>query len=202
MTLKDARSSFIICLVAITVGCAGHNDPMTSGHSTKSSADSEDVKNQELSYGYGQMYKTTSGLRHLKTMLHVKVESGKVSTLIEDISGYADKLTGQLEKLDREYPALRIDDPGLPELETKRRKAVVWDQVFIMAPIVGKTGKDFERTLLLSQAGVLNNVRFLAQVIKDAEKSDQRKTFLAEAKTRLDDLYHRVVTLLEQEYFC
>lgn len=196
------RSSFIICVVAITVGCGESNNRMTPVHPVKSTSDPEDVKNQELSYGYGQMYKTASGLKHLKKMLHVKVESGKVSTLIEDIAGYADKLAGQLEKLDREYPGLRIDDPGLPEVETKRRKAVVWDQVFIMAPIVGKTGKDFERTLLLSQAGVLNNVRFLAEVIKDSEKSDQRKTFLAEAKTRLDDLYQRVVKLLEQEYFC
>jgi hypothetical protein len=202
MTLRYARIGFILCLVAITVGCAGNIKPGAAGPSTKSPSDSEDIKNQELSYGYGQLYKTVSGLKHLKTMLKVKVESGKINTLIEDISGHADKLAGQLEKLNREYPALRIDNPGLPDLETKRRKAVVWDQVFVMAPIVGKTGKDFERTLLLSQAGVLNNLRFLAQVIKDAEKSNQRKTFLAEAQTRLDDLYQRVVHLLEQEYFC
>jgi len=71
-----------------------------------------------------------------------------------------------------------------------------------MAPIQGKTGKAFERALLLSQAGVLNNLRFLTQVIKDDEKSNQRKAFLSEAHARLDDLYQRVLNLLEREYFC
>jgi len=165
-------------------------------------SDSEETKNRELSYGYGQLYKTASGLKHLKKLLLVKVESAKVSMLIDDISEYAEKLSGQLEKMDRDYPSLRIDDPGLPELETKRRKAVVWDEIYILAPIVGKTGKDFERTLLLSQVGVLNNVRFLAEVIKDAEKSEARKALVQEAQSRLNSLYQRTIRLLEQDYFC
>jgi hypothetical protein len=188
--------------MTMTVGCTSDNKPMVPERSTNSLSDSESAKNKELSYGYGQLYKTASGMKHVKTALHVKVVSRTVTALVEDISNYTEKLTGQLEQLDSDYPALRIDDPGLPELEIKRRKAVVWDQVFLMAPIQGKTGKAFERALLLSQAGVLNNLRFLTQVIKDDEKSNQRKTFLTEAHARLDDLYQRVVDLLEREYFC
>lgn len=202
MLLRYVGINLIICLVTLAVGCASDNTPRTPALSTNSASDAEAIKNKELSYGYGQLYKTASGLKHLKTALHVKVESRAVNTLVADVSDYAEALTGQLEKLDHDYPALRIDDPGLPELEMKRRKAVVWDQVFLMAPIVGKTGKSFERALLLSQAGVLNNLRFLAQVIKDDEKSNQRKAFLAEAHTRLDELYRRIVDLLEREYFC
>jgi hypothetical protein len=71
-----------------------------------------------------------------------------------------------------------------------------------MAPVVGKTGKAFERALLLSQVGVLNNIRFLAEVVKDAEKSEQRKVLLEEVRTRLNGLFQRVIDLLEQDYFC
>lgn len=195
------RLCMAICLVGALSGCATQNKPATPA-TTERLSDSEESKNRELSYGYGQLYKTASGLKHLKTALRVKAESDKVASLIEDISSYAEKLTAQLEKLDREYPSLRIDDSGLPEMEAKRRKAVVWDQIFVMAPIVGKSGKDFERTLLLSQAGVLNNVRFLAEVIKDAEKSDARRSLLQEIQIRLNGLYQRVIRLLEQDYFC
>ena len=201
MTIPSIRSCIAISLVAALVGCSTPPKPSTPVAAERLS-DSEEAKNRELSHGYGQLYKTASGLKHLKKTLVVKVESEKVSSLIDDISEYAEKLSGQLEKMDRDYPSLRIDDPGLPELEMKRRKAVVWDEIFIMAPIVGKTGKDFERTLLLSQAGVLNNSRFLAQVIKDAEKSDARRAFAQEAHTRLNGLYQRIVRLLEQDYFC
>ena len=202
MLLRYVGINLIIGIVTMTIGCTSDNKPMTPEPSTNSLSDSGSAKNKELSYGYGQLYKTASGLKHVKTALHMKVESRTINALVADISGYAEQLTGQLEKLDRDYPALRIDVPGLPELEVKRRKAVVWDQVFLMAPIEGKTGKAFERALLLSQAGVLNNLRFLTQVIKDDEKSNPRKTFLTEAHTRLDDLYQRVVNLLEREYFC
>jgi hypothetical protein len=202
MLLRYVGISLIISIMAMTVGCTSDNKPMVPERSTNSLSDSESAKNKELSYGYGQLYKTASGMKHVKTALHVKVVSRTVTALVEDISNYTEKLTGQIEQLDSDYPALRIDDPGLPELEIKRRKAVVWDQVFLMAPIQGKTGKAFERALLLSQAGVLNNLRFLTQVIKDDEKRNQRKTFLTEAHARLDDLYQRVVDLLEREYFC
>lgn len=202
MLLRYIGINLIIGIVTMTIGCTSDNKPMTPAPSTNSLSDSESAKNRELSYGYGQLYKTASGLKHVKTALHAKVAAQTINALVADISGYAEQLTGQLEKLDRDYPALRIDDPGLPELELKRRKAVVWDQVFLMAPIEGKTGKAFERAFLLSQAGVLNNLRFLVQVIKEDEKSNQRKAFLTEAHTRLDDLYQRTVNLLEREYFC
>lgn len=201
MNIPGARSCVAICLLAAIAGCATPPTQSTPVVADRPS-DSEETKNRELSYGYGQLYKTASGLKHLRKLLLLKVESAKVSMLIDDISEYAEKLSGQLEKMDRDYPSLRIDDPGLPELETKRRKAVVWDEIYIMAPIVGKTGKDFERTLLLSQVGVLNNVRFLAEVIKDAEKSEARKALVQEAQSRLNSLYQRTIRLLEQDYFC
>jgi hypothetical protein len=55
---------------------------------------------------------------------------------------------------------------------------------------------------LLSQLGVLNNLRFLAEVTREAEKNDKRKVFLQEVQSRFDRLYKRTARLLEQQHFC
>jgi hypothetical protein len=200
--MKHAHAVVGIVLYALLmIGCAGDHR-VKSDAPARPAADETDVKNRELSYGYGQLYRTASGLRHVKTLLSLKVESEQVEALIDDISDYAARLAKDLEELDKQYPSLHIDQTGLPTFETKRRQAVTWDQVFTMAPIVGKTGKAFERALLLAQGAVLNNLRFLSEVMHDAEKSRHRKTFLWDVRTRTSDLYGRISRLLEQAYFC
>jgi nicotinamide riboside kinase len=90
----------------------------------------------------------------------------------------------------------------LPELDVKRRNAIVWDRVADMAPIVGKTGKEYERTLLVSVIGPINSMRFLADVLREAETDKARQAFLGKVKDRFDGLFNRLVRLLEQDYFC
>lgn len=90
----------------------------------------------------------------------------------------------------------------MPEMEKKKRQASQWDRAFSLAPIVGQTGKDFERTLLLTQSGALNQLCFLTEVMQDSEKSDTRKAFLTKVKQGFDGLYDKVVKLLNDEYFC
>jgi hypothetical protein len=189
----------MIFLLLVFSSCTSHSGSLKS---SRPAADDEARTNQELSYGYGQLYKTTSGLKHLDKVNYVKVTSEKIEALVTAIADAARQVTRDLEGLDEQYPSLQIDDPGLPRLELKRRSAIAWDQIFTMAPIVGQSGKPFERTLLLSQLGVLNNLRFLAEVIKDAEKSAARKRVVTEIHRRFEGLYHRVLDLLEHDYFC
>lgn len=185
------------------------NLPSTSGkprvdqrQAESTAAESIQAKNRSLSYGYAQLYEVASGLKHVNKLLYVKYESDKVEAVINDISKYGEKLAGQLEKLAADYPALKIDDTGLPAMETKKRKASQWDRVLSLAPIVRQTGKDFERTLLLTQSGALNQLRFLAEVMHESEKDHNRKALLTEVKQRFDGLYDKVVKLLNEEYFC
>lgn len=166
----------------------------------RNSAEAE--KTRALSHGYAQLYRTVSGLKHLDKALYVKVESDKFEAVIEAISDYAGDLSDQLEKLAQDYPSLNLEDTGLPKVELKKRRAVVKDRLEDMAPIVGKTGVDFERTMLVSVLGPVNSMRFLAEVLHEEEKDAHRKAFLAKTKDRLDGLFHRVMTLLERDYFC
>lgn len=174
----------------------------SSGASGKVS-DSVREKNRALSNGYAQLYRTVSGLKHLDKALYVKkVESDKFEAAIEALSDYSGDLSDQLEKLAKDYPSLNLEDTGLPEVELKRRRAVVKDRLVDMAPIVGKTGIEFERTMLVSVLGPVNNMRFLAEVLYEEEKDARRKAFLVKTREKLDGLFNRMMALLERDYFC
>jgi hypothetical protein len=166
------------------------------------SGGTEQNYNRHLSHGYAQLYRIVSGLKHLDKVLYVKVESDKFEEVVEAVADYAGELFDQLEKLEEDYPSLNIKDTGLPDMDLKRRRAIVMDRLEDMAPIVGKTGKEFELTLLISVMGPINSMRFLAQVLAEEEKDQHRAAFAAQAKERLDGLFNRIFTLLERDYFC
>src|SRR4051794_3480464 len=83
MNIPGVRGCVAICIIASIAGCATTPNQATPVLAERSS-DSEEAKNRELSHGYGQLYKTASGLKHLKKLLLLKVESAKVSMLIDD----------------------------------------------------------------------------------------------------------------------
>lgn len=158
-------------------------------------------KNRVLSGGYGQLYEAASGLKLIDKLLLVKVESDEFDRVITAISTYAGELSEQLEQLDKDYPSLSIDKTYLPEMEVAKRKAAANARIKDLAPVVGRTGKDFERTLLLTESGGLNQQRYLAEVMIEAETSEQRKQFLRGVAKRYTELYRMDVELLNKSYF-
>ena len=158
-------------------------------------------KNKVLSGGYAQLYEAASGLKYVDKLLLVKFETEEFGDVIKAISDYAAELSEQLEKLDKDYPSLSIDKTYLPEMEVAKRTAVQNDRIKDLAPIIGRTGKDFERTLLLTQSGALNQQRHLAEVMAEAETSEARRTFLNGVAKRYGELYRMDVRLLNKRYF-
>ena len=69
-------------------------------------------------------------------------------------------------------------------------------------PVVGRTGDDFERTLLLSLSAALNQQRHLVRVLGDDEPVDAVSQWLEDSRSSLDALYQRFEALLESRYFC
>ena len=159
-------------------------------------------QNRLLSQGYSQLYQMLSGMRHLNKANYLKVESDKVEAMNKAIAEASGAVADQLEKMADDYPSLSIEDPGLPEIEKKKRKAIRMDRIKDLAPIVGRTGKDYERTILVTEAGLVNSVRFLAEVIKEEEKDAKRAAMMARTKEQFDDLFNRVLKLLDKDYFC
>lgn len=160
-----------------------------------------DQNYRAINEGYGLLYRGTQGLKHAKKVLYVKSESEAVEATVTAISDYAAMLSNQLETLAEKYPRLNINETGLPEMEKAARAGVLAERLKNFAPIVGKAGKDFERTALLSLSGGLNQMRHLTQALSEAETDNNRRIFLLEVRQHFDKLYDRVVKLLEAQYF-
>lgn len=163
---------------------------------------SEAEHNKLLSEGYSQLYDSASGLRYLDEFLALKFESDATNAVITDLAEYATTLKGQLEQLGKDYPSLSLEDDGLPVLDKKTREIGQKERLKSLAPVVGSSGVEFERTLLLTQSGALNQLRYLSQAIAEAEKSAERKAFMGDVQQNFDRLYNDVVGLLNKKYFC
>ena len=182
-----------IVLAALLAGCAVSEkspDKATLGK-----------QRQMLSEGYSLLYQDASKLDLSEVILYVKAESDATHDVVTSVSGFGEELKKDLERIARDYPGVRIDLDPLPELEKRKRAAIAKDRAKYFAPIVGKGGREYERTVLIGFANGLNHERHLCAVMADAEPDAGLKKFLLETENRYDGLYDRVNALLEKEYF-
>lgn len=154
-----------------------------------------------LNQGYSMLYKDASRIAFAKLVLYIKVETAAVNEIVTAISDYNGELEKDLERIARDYPAVRIDLDPLPEMEKRKRSDVNRERALSFAPVVGRTGGDFERTLLLSMSAILSQESHLCGVMAKEEPDPGLRTFLLDAKQRFDGLYDRVVALLNRDYF-
>jgi hypothetical protein len=154
-----------------------------------------------LNQGYSMLYKDVSRVEFTKLILYIKVESQAVNNLVTAISDYSGALEQDLERIARDYPAVRIDLDPLPEMEKRKRSGVNLERALSFAPIVGRKGRDFERTILLSLSAVLSQESHLCKVLAAEEPDPGLKKFLLASQQRFDVLYGRVVALLDRDYF-
>jgi len=154
-----------------------------------------------LNQGYSMLYFDASRLKFAKLILHIKAESDAVNRIVTEISDYGSQMEAELERVVRDYPAVRIDLDPLPEMEKRKRADVNQERALSFAPLVGRTGGDFERTLLLSMSAVLSQESHLCKVMADEEPDPGLRKVLLESKQRFDSLYDRVVALLNRDYF-
>jgi hypothetical protein len=151
-----------------------------------------------VSQGYTLMYDTVGQLKFTDELLLIKVEDDKVDAIVGEVSGYAAELEGELEELSERDSVVRLDLKLLPEIELRKRESVAGER---LPDLLGESGPAFERLLLLTQSGALNQSRHLARVMVDLEEDPARKAFWINVQTRFDDLYARLVELLEARYF-
>jgi len=154
-----------------------------------------------LNQGYSMLHADMSRLEFAKLILHVKLESAEVHSVVTDISDLGGAMEEDLERIARDYPAVQIDLDPLPEMEKRKRADVSQQRALALAPVIGRKGRSFERTLLLSLSAVLSQESHLCKVMAEEEPDPGLKKFLLESEQRLEVLYVRVVALLDREYF-
>ena len=154
-----------------------------------------------LSEGYSLLYRDASNLDRTELILYAKVESAKVDEMVTAVAALGSDLKGELERIARDYPGVRIDLDPLPEMEKRKRRAIGKDRALYFAPGIGHGGREYERTVLIGLVNGINHERHMCDVMAEAELDAGLKNFLLDAGKRYDVLHDRIAALLDAEYF-
>lgn len=197
---------FMLVLASLVVGCAvpgsGSKEPgVTGARSDRADAPEPSRQRRILSEGYSLLYQDASKLDFVDLILYVKVESDALDELVTEVAESAGVLKKELERLARDYPGVRIDLDPLPEMEKRKRAAIGKDRARYFAPMVGRGGREYERTVLIGLGNAFNHERHLCEVMAQEEPDPGLKRFLLATGKRYDGLYDRATALLEKEHF-
>ena len=180
------------CPSCSTVG-AGSPEPDQAQYPSKELA--------VLNHGYALLYNKAAEFSKIRKLLYVKINTEAVGNFISDLGDYGDTIQDKLDSLTHRYPSLSVKDTGLPKIETEKRDAVSSYYLHHMLPLVGRSGHEFDRTLLQTQREELNQARFYARVLIKHERDENRKRLLTGIQKKLDGFYDRVTSLLEKNYY-
>jgi hypothetical protein len=168
---------------------------------TPQSASDKNAPRKQLSIGYSLLYQEADGIPKLKWILMFKDKPEEMGRITNDLVGYYRQLADTMQKLSKQYPAMRIDMAAMSGIEGDTRKAIGEDLTKDLAPLVGKTGVKFEREALLTFYDSLNEQRHLTGVMMPLETNPSLKKFLETTKAQLEERYAKVGALLNRRYF-
>ncbi len=155
----------------------------------------------QLDIGYSLLYQEANGIPKLDWLLKFKDKSKDMAKLTSDMVDYYQGLALKMEMLSKQFPAMRIDVEPMSQIEGETRKAMGKDQAKDMAPLIGKTGPEFERETLLMFYNALDEQRHLVGVMIGLETNSNLRSFLESTKTSLDAHHAKVGELLNRRYF-
>jgi hypothetical protein len=167
----------------------------------KKAAAGHNAAREQLSIGYSLLYQEADGIPKLKWILMFKDKPAEMGQVTNDLARYYQQLADTMQKLSRKVPAMRIDRTALSEIEAEARKAIGADLAKDLAPLVGKSGVEFEREALLMFYNTLNEQRHLVGVMVGRETHPALRKFLETTRNELEARYGRVEALLNTRYF-
>ncbi|HEY6923566.1 MAG TPA: hypothetical protein VI653_08865, partial [Steroidobacteraceae bacterium] len=141
--------SVVAVLLMCLVGCSqlsASRKPTPEAHAPRG----------QLSIGYSLLYQEADGIPKLNWILAFKDKPAQMGRVTHDLVDFYQQLADTMRRLSRQFPAMRIDVTAMSEIEAEERKAIGADLAKDFAPLVGKTGVEFEREALLMFYNTLN----------------------------------------------
>jgi hypothetical protein len=155
----------------------------------------------QLSIGYSLLYQEADGIPKLKWIFMFKDKPEEMGRVTNDLVSFYQQLADTMQRLSKQFPAMRIDVTPMSEIEGEERKAIGADLAKDFAPIIGKSGVQFEREALLMFYNTLNEQRHLTGVMVGLETDPGLRKFLETTKAQLEERYTEVGALLNRRYF-
>jgi len=195
MTRRSTLIRFIATALMLTIAaCSQLSD-------TRKPIPDKNAPRAQLSIGYSLLYQEADGIPKLKWILAFKDKPEEMGRLVSELVSYYQQLADTIQRLSKQYPAMRIDVAEMSEIEADERKAIGADLAKDFAPLVGKTGIQFEREALLMFYNSLNEQRHLVGVMVGLETDPGLRKFLETTKAQLEEHYAKVGGLLNLRYF-
>jgi hypothetical protein len=195
---RSLRSTLIrIVATALMVTCAA----CSQLSDTRKPTPDKSAPRAQLSIGYSQLYQEVDGIPKLKWILMFKDKPEEMGRVTNDLITYYQQLADTMRRLSKQYPAMRIDVAAMSEIEADTRKAIGADLAKDFAPLIGKTGVEFEREALLMFYNTLNEQRHLTGVMVGLETDPGLSKFLETTKAQLEARYAKIGALLNRRYF-
>jgi len=198
-TLYALRRSTLIRFIA-TVLLLTHAACSQSSDSGKPPPD-KNAPRAQLSIGYSLLYQEADGIPKLKWIFMFKHKPEEMGQVTNDLVSYYQQLADTMQRLSKQYPAMRIDVAAMSKIEGDEREAIGADLAKDFAPLTGKTGVEFEREGLLMFYNALNEQRHLTGVMVGLETDPALRKFLETTKAQLEARYAKVGALLNRRYF-
>lgn len=195
-----------VFISVLALGACASDQSLTEAKKNNSAATSDSPLSDNqitiLENGYAQMYGGVKSLGWTDKIFLIRFETDAVEAFGTKLTDDAKDLQDDLEYLADVTPWLDLNNTGMPEIENMKLKAVQKDRLKSFLPIIGRSQPNFERTLLLSNSGVLNQMQHLSTVMLDIEVDPHRRDFLKKAHSTFVELYEDNVVLLNRDYFC
>ena len=192
---RSALIRFVMTALLLTLAACSQSSETTKPPAGKG------APRAQLSIGYSLLYQEADGIPKLKWIFMFKDKPEEMGRVTDDLVSYYRQLADTMRGLSKQYPAMRIDVAAMSEIESDERKAIGEDLAKDFAPLVGKTGTEFERETLLMFYNSLNEQRHLTGVMVKLETDPALRKFLETTKAQLDERYAKVGALLNRRYF-
>jgi hypothetical protein len=210
--MKTSSRTFCVLLIGlagVVGGCADGSTALKSAE-TQPQRQGEapprqkaDPQNQRaiLNEGYSLLYSELNNASKVDLIFLLKSEAQPVNEMTTAVSAYADTLKATLERVARDYPAVDIELDPIPEMEQRKREGITKDRILSFAPFVGLKGENFDRRVLQTLEGMLNQLRFLAKAVADEEPEPSLKQIATTAQEKFEQLYAQVLEMLTDKYY-
>jgi len=192
---RSVLTGFVATALLLTLAACSHLSD------TRKPPPDKNEPRAQLSIGYSLLYQEAEGIPKLKWILMFKDKPEEMARVTNDQISYYQQLADTMQKLSKQYPAMRIDVVPMSQIEGDVRKAMGEDLAKDLAPLIGKSGVDFERQALLTFYNALNEQRHLVAVMVGLETDPGLKKFLETTKAQMDERHAQVGALLNRRYF-
>jgi hypothetical protein len=199
--LSRASCALLIGLAGVVGGCAEGSAALQRSEAQPQQKASPQSQRNILNEGYSILYSDLDDLSKADLIFLVKSETKPVEEVTTAVTEYAAALKRTLDRVAKDYPAVDIALDPMPVMEQRKRGAITKDRLSSFAPVAGLRGESFDRRMLQTLEGALNQLRFLTKALADEEPEPSLKQIATTAHNRFEELYGRVVAILDEKYY-